>query len=830
VSSDHWRQVEDLYTRVAGLDATERSRLLDQQRADAPQVVAEVESLVAAEPPGEQFLSTPWVSGGSPVEATPSLTGRSVGAFRLIEIIGTGGMGVVYRAEREDAGFAQQVAIKVVTAARWHRASLKQLTAERQLLAALHHPHIVTLIDGGLTDDGHAYLVMEYVEGLPITAWCRERHVDVATRLRLFQQICSAVQYAHRHSIVHRDLKPGNILVTPDGVPKILDFGIARLLTEPAEGRHQTTAGWFRALTPNYASPEQMRGLPASAADDVYALGVLLFELLTGRVPYDTAGKPLDEVLRTVVEQPAPRPSAVVGTSSRWARPSELRGDVDAIVLKAIDKEPARRYGSAQELADDIGRHLAGQGVVAREPSFAYVLATLARRHRALVAASVVSVVAVLAALGVSVVQTRRAVAERDRADQRFSDVRRLANTLIFDIHDAVQPLAGSTPVREKIVAEALKYLEVLAKGTEDDALRLELGAAYHRIGTVQGNPSGPNLGDRTGAVNSFRRAIALLAPTAARSRDAAFELTRAQFSLAATLSALGQPEEAVRAAREAQGIAERLFAGDARDAAARRLLGTAYFWQATLAPVGSGEGQSIPMWVKAGEVFESLLADGPDDPDRQRNVALVAKYLGEQYRKIGAVDNALAQHRRAQEIDAQRVARTPGNRQAQLDLALDWSSLGGLYREQGQLREAAVSFERSLAARQRLAASDPDDDYTRGRLAHAHAILGGAYGDLNRLPEALSHLREAVRLSESRHQPDLEGRIDLAQQLVDLSRVETMAGLGSRACGHLVQASRVGIADTTASGSLEGNRQSTAAAITAGLASCRAPGTSGRG
>ena len=510
---------------------------------------------------------------------------------------------------------------------------------------------------------------------------------------------------------------------------------------------------------------------------------------LSGRVPYETAGRPLDEVVKAVMEGPVSRPSAVLAASQPGARTSELRGDLDAIVLKAMDKDSTRRYGSAQELADDLGRHLSGQVVVAREPSFAYVVATLARRHRALVGASVVSVLAILAALGVSVVQTRRAIAERDRADQRFSDVRKLANTLIFDIHDAVRPLPGSTPVRQKIVAEALKYLEVLARDTRDDALSLELGMAYKRIAAVQGNPSETNLGDREGAVSSYRKAIAVLTPAADRSKSAAMELTRTQFSLVGTLTALGRSGEAMAVAAEAQSFAERLNAGGAGDAEAARLLGTAYFWQATLAPSGAGPGQAIPLWLKAGEVFESLLAERPDDPDRQRNVALVAKYLGEQYRRAGDLDQALVHHRRAEEIDQRRVAQAPGSRQAQLDLAQDRSSLGGLYRQKGQLKEAAVSLEQSLAVRQKLSDSDPKDDFLRGRLAYAHSLLAATYADMGNYDDALSGTREALAITESRRPLDAQGQLELAQYLVQLASLERKARQDARACEHLRQA-----------------------------------------
>jgi len=465
--------------------------------------------------------------------------------------------------------------------------------------------------------------------------------------------------------------------------------------------------------------------------------------------------------------------------------PSELRGDLDAIVLKAIDKDPARRYGSAQELSDDVGRHLAGQVVVAREPSVAYVLATLARRHRALVTATAISAIAVLAALGVSIVQTRRAVTERDRADQRFSDVRRLANSLIFDIHDAVTPLPGSTPVREKIVAEALKYLEVLAREGGDDALRIELAEAYRRVATVQGNPSGPNLGDREGAVASYEKAVALLAPVADRSSEAATALVRIQLAMLPALNALGRADSVQSTARAATEYAEQVAARAPGEEDARSLLGSAYFWRATFAPPGQKPGQSIEWWLKTSAVFEAQLADEPDNSGRQRNAALAAKYLGEQYRQLGELEKALAQHQRAQELDARRVAAAPDNRQAKLDLALDWANLGGLSRAMGKFVDAVVPYERSLAVRQELADTDPDDDYTQGRLAYAHMMLGLTYDRADRVRDAFTQLEASVRVNQSRRSADLRTRIELSLSLLSLAQVEQKRGRSANACAH---------------------------------------------
>ena len=282
-------------------------------------------------------------------------------------------MGVVYRAERVDGAFTQRVAVKLIDAPLRSPDTLRRFRAERQILATLNHPHIVTLLDGGVTDDGRAYLVMECVDGVPITAHCATHRLSLEDRLALFRALCAAVQNAHQHGIVHRDLKPANILVTAEGVPKVLDFGIAKLLDRPQEVDH-TMTGAPLPLTPNYASPEQLRGLPVTTASDIYALGVLLYELVAGVRPYDTSNKAFEEILHTVVDREPRRPRAAL--AAKDAVPYDrrrLKGDLDAIVQKAMSREPERRYGSAQELSEDIDRHLGGQPILAVEASFGYV-------------------------------------------------------------------------------------------------------------------------------------------------------------------------------------------------------------------------------------------------------------------------------------------------------------------------------------------------------------------------------------------------------------------------------------------------------------------------
>jgi non-specific serine/threonine protein kinase/serine/threonine-protein kinase len=821
---DWGEELVELFADAVELDRSRRASFLDDRCAGRPRLRAEIESLIAAHERSDLFLDVPTDPGATDrgPEGFRDERGRTVGQFRLLENIGEGGMGVVYRAERVDGEFTQRVAVKLIDLPLRNPDALRRFRAERQILATLHHPNIVTLVDAGVTGDGRAYIVMELVDGVPITAYCAERRLSLTDRLLLFREVCGAVQDAHQHGFVHRDLKPANILVTGDGVPKILDFGVAKL-TDPSGEGEGTLTGMPQPLTPNYASPEQVRGQPVTTVSDIYALGVLLYELLTGIRPYDTAGKTMEEVLRIVADEEPPRPSARLGTSlSDDAR--RLRGDIDAIVLKAISKDPGRRYASARELAEDITRHLSGRPVLAHEPSFGYVVAKLSRRHRAAFVSAAVALVALVSGLGVSLWQMRVAMTERNRATERFNDVRELAHAMIFEIHDGVTPLAGSTPVRQKIVSEALKYLERLSQdSSSDDGLRLELAKGYHRIGDVQGNTVQANLGDSGGALRSYRQGAELLRPLVsgpAPMREAALELGALDLAAAAVSSQSGAHGEALQAAREAQAIAESLLRSDPTDEDATRLLGNAHFQLAK----ALGREKKLPELERAAEIYSRLLATHPGDADLQRNVALVQKYLGSYYEERGDYAQAVVHHQQSQKLDERRLAADPTSRQAQLDVAIDLSNVAYAHWQTGRLVEAATGYERSLRMRERLAESDPKDAYARGRVAYAHSRVGAVHSELGRHGEALRHAQEAVRIGESQAAINATYAGLLADYLYQLGRAHLRAGRVPAACTYFrrAQALLAGLVKGAPDASGPDERiRNVVALVTEGVAAC---------
>jgi serine/threonine-protein kinase len=411
--SAHWERVTAVFGELAELPVGSRTAALDELRAHDPALHAEVTSLLHFhDQAGDRFEHPRFLAP----EAEPSLAGRRVGAYVLVREIGRGGMGAVWEAERADAQYTRRVAIKMLAMGRDTEAMRRRFWQERELLARLDHGNIAKLLDGGVTEEGQPWFAMELVEGVPITTWCSERRLGVRERVRLFLQVCAAVAAAHEHLVVHRDLKPGNILVATDGTAKLLDFGVATL-TERDDDATDLTGIDGVPLTAAYASPEQLRGESVTTASDVYSLGVVLYELLTGARPF--AGRTEDRLLRTAVPPSravtAPLAAASgLGSVQRVAQ--RLRGDLDAVVLMALRPEADRRYRSVQQLGDDLARVLDGRQVQARPDTLGYRVATLVRRNRVAAALAAVTLVTLVGATVVSVREAAAARAERDRA------------------------------------------------------------------------------------------------------------------------------------------------------------------------------------------------------------------------------------------------------------------------------------------------------------------------------------------------------------------------------------------------------------------------------
>jgi eukaryotic-like serine/threonine-protein kinase len=525
--AEHHQLLTDLLNEALQHEPQERAAFLAQACATNVQLRREVESLLASFEESSDFIETPALAL-FPEESDEVMEGRSIGHYRIVREIGRGGMGAVYLAERTDE-YREQVALKIVKRGMDTDFMVRRFRHERQILASLHHPNIARLLDGGTTEDGRPYFVMEYIEGEPIDEYCAHHYLSISERLKLFRTVCAAVHYAHQNLVIHRDLKPGNILITVEGEVKLLDFGIAKIFNPEISQTIDRTATLMRLMTPEYASPEQVRGEQVTTASDVYSLGVVLYELLTGHRPYHLTSILPSDIERVICEQEPTRPStAALQEEEKGKRKlafpfflspllpfsrSPLRGDLDNIVLMALRKEPLRRYASVEQFAEDIRRHLEGLPVIARSDTFSYRAGKFMQRHKAGVAAAALILLSLIAGLITTVWQARRAQAQQAKAERRFNDVRKLANSYLFEFHDAVEKLPGSTEARELVVKRALEYLDSLAREAGDDpSLQQELAAAYLKVGDVQGRPGFPNLGDTAGALSSYRKSLAIRA------------------------------------------------------------------------------------------------------------------------------------------------------------------------------------------------------------------------------------------------------------------------------------------------------------------------------
>ena len=483
-------RLQTLFELVLDLPPADRSAALATHAPGDHGIQAEVLALVRAHERGESEFRSP-VSGSAFLDGASGedrRVGTRIGAYRVTRLVGVGGMGAVYEATRADEQYEKRVAVKFLHRHADTAVAAAQFRAERQILASLDHPNIATLLDGGVTDAGQPYLVMEYVDGQPITRWCDDRRLPTAERVALFLQVCDAVQSAHQNLVVHRDLKPGNVLVTADGRVKLLDFGIARLL-RPEDGSDlPPTLSGHRSFTPEYAAPEQMQGRTAGTTTDIYSLGVILFELLAGRRPFDLADCTLAEFERIVLEQAPPRPSAVIdggrapllGERSVARARSRVAGDLDAIIGVALRKEPGRRYGSADLLARDLRRHLDGRAVAARPDGAAYRLRKLIGRRKLASAAIAAAAIFLVGGMVTTRAQARRAEAESRRAAQ----VSGFLATMLGSADPA--SLGRDVTVREVLDSAAVRADTLRGTPSLEAEVRSIIGGTYVALGEFE--------------------------------------------------------------------------------------------------------------------------------------------------------------------------------------------------------------------------------------------------------------------------------------------------------------------------------------------------------
>jgi tetratricopeptide (TPR) repeat protein len=756
-----WERVRTLFHAAVEMSPDERRALLDAQCGDA-RLRSEVEQLLAQHDGSAGFLDQ---SLWELVDGADNRWERTlIGPYRVVRPLARGGMGAVFLAARDDAQFEQRAAIKLMRRGAGGEAMLARFRQERQILAGLEHPNIARLIDGGTTSGGVPYLVMEYVEGTPIDVYCREHELTVEARLRLFLQLCDAVQYAHRSLIIHRDIKPANVLVTTDGIPKLLDFGIAKLTTGELPQEGTVT----RLMTPDYASPEQLLGRPVTTATDVYSLGLLLFELLTGQRPF--AG-----VERAAASEP-PRASSVAGQRA-------LRGDLDRILLVALDPDPLRRYGSVQQLADDVRRHLDGHPVLARGPSLAYHATKFVRRNRVAVAVAMLAVVMMIAAFVAIVRQVRI-------AEHRFQQVRSLAHAVVFDLHDAIARLPGSTPARELLVRNALGYLDALSsEAANNTPLQMELAAAYQRVGDVQGLPYQPNLGDSAGALASYAKGLA--AAGAVRAREA--QNPAAARLLADLHDRAGLVEQRrlhFRGALAHHEEARRLRESVPRDPAAALALARTWvaiadclYLSGTIHPVYR-DTPSTPRaaYENATRILARVPPQGPYRKELLTEIGRANQRLGGYFtgQREHDPERALQHHEIARRALEERAALDPSDAVARRNYADHLVMMATLQNRTGDGAGALQGTTQALAVLQELAHADADNVEAQQDLAFGLEQLGAAQITLGRWNDASTTIHQALAIRErlvAAHPMNGEVRRNIAALYGYLSTVERRRG-----------------------------------------------------
>ncbi|HWC96149.1 MAG TPA: protein kinase [Candidatus Sulfopaludibacter sp.] len=767
-------RLERLFHAAANLPESEQADFLARECAPDGLEYQAVLGLLAA----ERSSHSVWNAGAFELEARQTAghsgqarEGQFFGPYRILRHISTGGMGFVYEAVRADDQYQKKVAIKIAQRGVDENAAIiERFRAERQILARLEHPNIAPLLEGGTTSDGVPYLVMEYVDGVPLNQYAAQCVLTLRDKLKLFLSICDAVQYAHRSLVVHRDLKPSNILVTAGGVPKLLDFGIAKVLN--AEGAALTaTVG---AMTLEYSSPEQVLGAPITASTDIYSLGVLLFELLSGRRPYRNVTSALE--LTQAICTTAPEP-----LGSRKA--PGFDPDLEKIVQMALRKEPDRRYPSVGQFADDIRRYMAGYPISARTDTRGYRTSRFIARNKSIVTVGTLGVLALLAGIATTGWEARI-------ADRRFNGLRKLANSYLFEFHDAIKDLPGSTPARQLVAKRALEYLDGLAKESgRDKTLELELATAYEKVGMVQGAPNYPSLGDRAGALSSYRKAQAIrerLSAGAPADSRAAIGLAQNYVFTALLIQHMGDLKGAADASRKAMRLMEQFSAAHPADSEVREMLAKAYDDLANVlgnvdSPnLGDSRG-AVDLYRKALQIRTTLVTADPSSREKRY-------WLATSYGFVAAANQALKDDpgcaeafRQGAAILEQLMREDPLNVMYRRGVAVYSRSLSLTSLRMLNLEEARKYGDRSAALFAELSKADPDN--AEAQEASADSIWSQGYVlEKSKEPlHALAHYESAVAvygLLTAKHPENLPAGLRTAHQLIAALATE-MGDLG---------------------------------------------------
>ena len=740
MKKDHWEEVKSLFQQALEHRAEERDEFIREVSGEDTTLRAELESLLSSHDDAGTFMSRPPGADAAALLASEDdapLVGKRLGPYRVVRRVGRGGTGSVYLAVRDDDEFQLRVALKVIRRGMATDEMLQRFRSERQILASIDHPNIARLLDGGSTEDGLPYFVMEYIEGEPLNHYCDNNRLSLQARIQLFRSVCDAVSLAHQNLVVHRDLKPGNILVTTEGVPKLLDFGIAKLLNpELSSDTREPTVMELRVMTPEYASPEQMQGKAVTTASDVYSLGVLLYELLAGHRPYTLSNLPLHEMevtvcttepdrLSEVVDRPAEEPGRDGGVReispesvarARQSSPErlqrELGGDLDNIVLKALRKEASRRYSSVEKFADDLANHLEGRPVTARPDTFGYRAGKFMRRHKVPTSIAATALLFGILLTGTIFLQSRRVARERDLAAGAAAEALAVSSFLqeVLASADPIEGLGREVSVLEAVEEAVPRIGASFEQNPQIEAvIRHTIGQMFARLGRFDE------------ADTQLREALTL--------RRQLFGDDHEQ--IADTLNALGE----VRYDRGDFDGAERLY--DEALRMRRRLFGPQHAAVATSLDNLGNIYQERGDWEEAEQAYRDALAIrrevlGPDHKD-------VASSLN----NVGTSLHDREAYADAEEMYMESLAisrRVLGDNHPEVATSLN--NVAVLLHDQDRLEEAEPIYRESLAiSRLTLGARHPE-------LVVSISNYATLLSDMQRFEEAEMLLNESLEIS----------------------------------------------------------------------------------
>ena len=797
LTQTQWPRVEELFHELADADAQTREVAL----ADEPEPIRQaVLRLFEAE--GGEAMITATLRRAARMVTQPE---SRIGAYQIVREIGHGGMGAVYLGVRADDTYEKQVAIKFVRSGMDSPILRQRFEAERRILARLEHPYIARLLDAGTSSSGQPYFVMEYVEGEPIHQWAERNNLAVRERVKLFLQVCEAVQYAHRNLIVHRDIKPSNILVRLDGTPKLLDFGIAKLLEEETKSSQATA---MHAMTPEYASPEQARGEAISVASDVYSLGAVLYDLLTGGPPLPMKGLSPAETERVLCQSDVPLPSMRAPILGR-----QLRGDLDNIALLALRKSPEERYASVDEFRADLLRYLAGQPVVARQYTFAQRLRKFVARNRRTVTAATAIALSLLIGSAVAIrsaveAQDARRLAEAERqkaqvqsvnaerkaaealeqrsiadglrevadtqrhlAERRFAEQRTMFGDDLRGFYDRVQQLPGSTPARLQLLTMAAKSLERLALDAPNDPqVQLDLASYYQRLGELYGSATNSSLGDKQTGLSFLHKGLAIAERlNKQQPENAAVWTTLA--SLYARISALlayvtADPKDAVEVGEKALRAAQHGLSLRPNDFEAQRQMA------ATLLAPSAALLRRDPRLIRMDRIdraelmLRAMLKVDPSDLDVQAKLAealsLQASMLVQQMDLAAAIEKLNGVKNMRESI----LRASPNDSSIKRVLMITNGHLADAYGRLNRAGDAgSIAANAAMAALgEELAHSDPDNVTAQYDYAMSLTRVATFHRRLKDFPRALAGAQKAVSILDTLKRREGENRVFVGQ------------------------------------------------------------------